>query len=246
MVNRRITKRRKKVSKRRSKMRSKRISKMSKRRSQIRSKRRSKMGKRGSKTRSKRRSKKNIIDIPIFHSHKVFSIPVVHISDIKQDTNKEVYINVDYTNKFVEEFQELFNYYWNTECFDSNMNFFDFNKDLSKLYISGKLSQKNNKTFKWGNNYYEVTCLFTVIKNYNQNEVINELWNVCTPIQSRKMGYLRKLFEYYLKMEGKNTETVLYVDINHPENIKIYERLGFIQNGMSEDKQSYILKYKNN
>jgi hypothetical protein len=244
MGSRRITKRRSKVNKRRYKTRSRRT-KASNRRSKVRSKR-SKVSKRRTKVRSKRMTKKTIIDIPIIHSHKVFSIPIVHIIDNQQVTNKEICITINYNDKFTEEFQELFNYYWNKECFDSNMNFFDFSKDLSKLYISGKLSQKTNKTFKWGHNYYEVTCLFTVIKNNDNNKIINELWNVCTPIQSRKMGYLRKLFEYYLKMEGKNTETVLYVDINHPENIKIYERLGFIQNGMTEDKQSYILNYKNN
>lgn len=82
-----------------------------------------------------------------------------------------------------------------------------------------------------------VTCLFTVIKNKKGNE----LWNVCTPIQERKQGYLRKLFNYYLTTIGLNVQTRLYVSLNQPQNIDVYQKLGFVNKGIEED--SYVMDY---
>ena len=86
-----------------------------------------------------------------------------------------------------------------------------------------------------------VTCLFTVIQNKKGNTLINELWNVCTPIQQRKQGYLKSLFNYYLTIIGLNAKTRLYVSLNQPGNVGIYEKLGFINKGIEDD--SYVMDY---
>ena len=148
-----------------------------------------------------------------------------------------VYVNVGYNNEFVNANSQLFNYYFNKECFDTNFDFFDINPEDSVIYVSGKLSKKSSKTFKLNNKHYMVTCLLTIIRNKN----LNELWNVCTPIQERKQGYLRKLFNYYLTTVGSNKDTRLYVSLNQPENIGIYEKLGFINKGIEDD--SYVMDY---
>ena len=240
---------------------SKRAPKSSRHRSKSRSKRN--LTNTNRRRRSKSRSN-DMSDVSMNYIRKLIIISNYHKTNAPslysppsnhQDTSSDVYMSFPYTE--YNEYKELFNYYLAKECFDTDLNFFGHKVYDSTLYVSGKLSPKSDKTFKLGNNYYEVTCLFTVIKNYCRSDwelingswisetfQMNELWNVCTPIKFRKMGYLRKLFKYYLDTAyDKNIETRLYVRVNQPENIKIYERLGFVPNGMTYDEKSYILSY---
>ena len=117
---------------------------------------------------------------------------------------------------------------------------FEIQKENSKLYILGEENELDDKIFNIKNVNYRPLSFMTVIKDNNNYTI----WNVCTPSEHRNKKYFKKLFNYFIDTLNLKKSTIeTYVEINYPENVSIYEKLGFEVKEIVKDSY-YLLRYK--
>jgi len=114
------------------------------------------------------------------------------------------------------------------DCFgDTNKgSIFDYKKDESKLYVLLTEYDGYKERVIYNNKKYRVLTFMTL----NEMNGIDTLWNVCTPTDNRKKGYLTKMMKNFLL----NTTKDVQLFVEDKTLIPMYKKLGFDDKGLNE------------